>query len=265
MTVARPSFLGIDCGTSSTKAILVDATSGAVIGSGSAQHRLDARPDGTREQDPLGWISAATTAIRAALATTPGATLRGMAVSGQQHGLVVLDAGDRPMRPAKLWNDTTTVAESALLTDALGGPEAAIATIGNRFLPSYTAPKLLWLRRGEPDIFRDARRFCLPHDYLNLWLTGAFVTEPGDASGTAYVDVRTRRYADTVLAAIDAERDWAQALPPIVASRSIVGELRAEAASVLGLPPGLPISAGGGDNMCAAIGVGAVEAGPVEV
>lgn len=263
MSQGPPCFLGIDCGTQSTKALLLDATDGSTVAVRSASHELDSRPDGTSEQDPAGWVRALVDAVRAVLdAGTPG-ELRGIAVSGQQHGLVVLDAEDRVVRPAKLWNDTTTVAECDALTDALGGLDRLIALTGNRFLPSYTAPKLLWLRRHEPDAYARAERFCLPHDYLNLWLTGAFATEPGDASGTAYVDVRERRYADPVLAAIDPDRTWSRSLPPIGDSLSTIGRLRTEAAEALGLPAGTPVIAGGGDNMCAALGVGAVTPGPV--
>lgn len=258
-------FLGIDCGTQSTKAVLLDADSGAVRGVAASPHRLDLRPDGTSEQDPPAWIEAAVTAVRAVLAEVTPGEVRGMGVSGQQHGLVALDADGVPIRPAKLWNDTTTEAECGLLTDALGGPEAAISVTGNRFLTGYTAPKLLWLRRNEPDHYASAARFCLPHDYLNLWLTGTFATEPGDASGTAYFDVRERRYADAVLAAIDPDRDWTAALPPVAESLSTIGELTPASAERLGLANGIPVSAGGGDNMCAAIGVGAVDEGRLVV
>lgn len=265
MTVARPCFIGIDCGTGSTKALLLDGGDGSVVGVRSVEHRLDARADGTSEQHPADWVAAATVAVGAVLAATPGATVRGIGVSGQQHGLVALDASDAPVRPAKLWNDTTTGEECAILTDAVGGPDAAISLTGNRFLAGYTAPKVLWLRRHEPQSYAAARRFCLPHDYLNLWLTGVFGTEPGDASGTAYFDVRERRYSRPALDAIDPDRDWDAALPPLVESRSVIGELRDPAARALGLPPGIPVSAGGGDNMCAAIGAGAVREGPVVV
>jgi xylulokinase len=261
----RACFLGIDCGTASTKALLLDAADGSVIAVRSSPHAIDSRPDGTSEQDPDAWIAAAVAAVRAVLVAAPSVEVRGIAVSGQQHGLVALDASDVPVRPAKLWNDTTTVAECDVLTDALGGLPGVLALTGNRFLTGYTAPKLLWLRRHEVEAYAAAQRFCLPHDYLNLWLTGAFVTEPGDASGTAYFDVRERRYSPEVLAAIDPEREWGAALPPLVASRSIIGELRDAAAERLGLPAGLPVAAGGGDNMCAAIGVGAVAPGPVVV
>jgi xylulokinase len=261
----RDCFLGIDCGTASTKALLLDASDGSTVAMRSARHAIDSRADGTSEQDPVAWIAAAVTAVRAVLEAVPSVQVRGIAVSGQQHGLVALDASDAPVRPAKLWNDTTTVEECELLTDALGGVPGVLSLTGNRFLTSYTAPKLLWLRRHEPDGYAAARRFCLPHDYLNLWLTGAFVTEPGDASGTAYFDVRGRTYSTAVLEAIDPERDWSAALPPLAASRSIVGDLRVEVAEQLGLPPRVPVAAGGGDNMCAAIGVGAVTPGPVVV
>ena len=175
------AFLGIDCGTGSTKALLIDAERGSIAGQGRADHELIERPDGTREQDPSWWVAAMVTAVRAALDSAPGVEVAGIGVSGQQHGLVALDASDAPVRPAKLWNDTTTGAECDTLTAALGGPEAVLAATGNLFLPGYTAPKIAWLRAHEPDAYRASRRFCLPHDYLNLWLTGTFATEPGDA------------------------------------------------------------------------------------
>jgi xylulokinase len=186
-------------------------------------------------------------------------------VSGQQHGLVCLGADDRPVRAAKLWNDTTTVAESEWLTGAVGGVERALDLTGNAFLVGYTAPKVVWLARHEPDLYAATRRMCLPHDYLNLWLTGAFATEPGDASGTAYFDVRAREYSQPVLAAMDSSRDWTNTLPAVAPSLSVVGSLRPAAAEALGLSAGIPVSGGGGDNMMAAIGVGAVREGPVVV
>jgi xylulokinase len=266
MAAAAPrGFLGIDCGTQSTKALLLAADDRRALAIGRAPHDLIERDDGTREQDPEWWWSALLAAVREALDTAGRVEVAGIAVSGQQHGLVALDAADRPVRAAKLWNDTTTVAECARLTAALGGDEAVLGLTGNRILPGYTAPKIDWLRRHEPDAYAAARRFCLPHDYLNLRLTGSFVTEPGDASGTAYFDVRRRAYADPVLAAIDEERDWQASLPPVSPSLSVVGWLHRAAADELDLPDRIPVVAGGGDNMCAAIGVGAVIEGPLVV
>jgi D-xylulose kinase len=263
--VTRRAFLGIDCGTQSTKALLVDADTESVLGVGRAAHDIVERADGTREQHPDWWIAALIAAVHEALAEAGHVQVGGIGVSGQQHGLVCLGADDRPVRAAKLWNDTSTVEECALLTEAVGGPDRALALTGNLFLAGYTAPKVLWLARHEPDLYATTRRMCLPHDYLNLWLTGAFASEPGDASGTAYFDARTRQYSQPVLAAIDAARDWPTSLPPLVSSLSVVGALRPAAAEALGMPPGTPVSGGGGDNMMAAIGVSAVREGPVVV
>jgi xylulokinase len=169
------------------------------------------------------------------------------------------------VRPAKLWNDTTTAPECDILTREVGGVEAALELTGNTFLPGYTAPKVLWLRHHDPQAYAATRRMCLPHDYLNLWLTGDFAAEPGDASGTAYLDIRNRVYSAPVLSVLDPERDWASTLPPLVPSLSRVGSLRPTIAHEIGVPSGVPVSGGGGDNMMAAIGVGAVAEGPVVV
>src|SRR3954447_22499804 len=261
--MARRAFLGIDCGTQSTKALLLDADTLVPLAIGRAHHDIIARDDGTREQHPDWWLTALQSATRQALeGLQPGfVEIAGIGVSGQQHGMVCLDAEDRPVRPAKLWNDTTTEPDCAWLTRKLGGLESVLGLTGNPFLPGYTAPKVSWLHRAEPDAYDRTARICLPHDYLNLWLTGSYATEPGDASGTAYFDPVERRYDEAVLRAIHAERDWTATLPPVVPSRSVIGELRASAAEALGLPPGIPVTAGGGDNMCAAIGAGVVRPG----
>src|SRR5438477_405987 len=260
----RRVFLGVDCGTQSTKVVLRDPATGEIVAVGRAPHELVERDDGTREQDPAWWIAALRIAARDAL-RGERFEIGGIGVSGQQHGLVCLDQSDRPVRAAKLWNDTTTAAQCDELMRKLGGPSRVLDLIGNDILPGYTAPKVAWLIAHEPDSYGRTTRMCLPHDYLNLWLTGQFVTEPGDASGTAYFDVRARRYRDEVLAAIDDRRDWKRALPPIAPSISVVGTLRREAAEALAMDAGIPVSAGGGDNMCAAIGCDIVAAGPVAV
>jgi xylulokinase len=262
---ARRAFLGIDCGTQSTKALLLDAGTGEMLALGRADHVLIEAADGTREQDPRWWTDAAVTAVRDAVAQASGVEVAGIGVSGQQHGLVALDGQDRPVRPAKLWNDTSTAREANALTTALGGEASVLALTGNLFLPGYTAPKVAWLRDREADAYAASRRFCLPHDYLNLWLTGDYSTEPGDASGTAYFDARSRTYSEAVLAALDDGRNWDRTLPPVRDSLSVHGELQPPTAALLGLPAGVPVSGGGGDNMCAAIGVGAVVEGPTVV
>lgn len=261
----RRAFLGLDCGTQSTKALLLDAATSEVVAVGRAPHQIIERADGTREQHPDWWTDAVLAATADARQQAGAVEVAGIGVSGQQHGLVCLGGDDRPVRTAKLWNDTTTAAECVRLTEAVGGSAAALRLTGNSFLPGYTAPKVAWLRRHEPDTYAATKRMCLPHDYLNLWLCGAFATEPGDASGTAYVDVRTRQYSPTVLDVLDAHRDWDATLPPIVPSLSVLGQLRPSVADALGLAPSVLVSAGGGDNMLAAIGVGAVVEGPVVV
>ena len=258
----RRVFLGIDCGTQSTKVVLRDPETGEVVAVGHAPHEIIERDDGTREQDPKWWI----VALRAAVADAIRGQrfdVGGIGVSGQQHGLVCLDDRDRPVRPAKLWNDTTTAHQCDELTQTLGGATRVLQLLGNLILPGYTAPKIAWLLAQEPDAYSRTVRMCLPHDYLNLWLTGEFTAEAGDASGTAYFDVRARRYSEAVLGAIDDRRDWKRTLPPIAPSLSVIGTLRREAADSLGLAAGIPVSAGGGDNMCAAIGCDVLVAGPV--
>src|SRR5262249_18031935 len=153
-------------------------------------HELIARDDGTREQQPEWWVAALVESTRSVLADAGEVEVAGIGVSGQQHGLVCLGSDDRPVRSAKLWNDTTTAEECQRLTTTLGGLERVLELTGNPFLPGYTAPKVLWLLRHEPEVYASTTRMCLPHDYLNLWLTGAFAAEPGDASGTGYFDVR---------------------------------------------------------------------------
>jgi len=264
--VTRRVFLGVDCGTQSTKVVLVDAADpSVVVATGRSAHELIERADGTREQDPRWWLDALVSAARHALAEAGAVEVAGIGVSGQQHGLVCLDERDQPVRPAKLWNDTTTAPDCEWLTRKLGGEDAVLGLTGNLFLPGYTAPKVSWLHRSEPEAYAKTRRMCLPHDFLNLWLTGEFATEPGDASGTAFFDVRTRLYSEPVLALLDGAREWSTTLPPVIESLSEIGTLREESAKALGVKEGVPVSAGGGDNMQAAIGSGATRPGPVVV
>src|SRR5881628_2061570 len=260
----RRVFLGVDCGTQSTKVVLRDPATGAVVAVGRAPDQLVERDDGTREQDPAWWIDALHAAVRDAV-RGERFDVGGIGVSGQQHGLVCFDRSDRPVRAAKLWNDTTTAGEGAELTRKLGGDRRVLELTGNLLLPGYTAPKIAWLATHEPDAYARTVRMCLPHDYLNLWLTGEFLTEAGDASGTAYFDVRARRWCEAVLAAIDDARDWIGTLPPIAPSLRVIGTLRGEAAQSLGLEAGIPVSAGAGDNMSAAIGCDVLAEGPVAV
>src|SRR5256714_8077952 len=158
----RRVFLGVDCGTQSTKVVVRDHEDGAVVAIGRAPHELIERDDGTREQDPAWWIDALRIAVRDAV-RGERFEIGGIGVSGQQHGLVCLDRDDRPVRAAKLWNDTTTAHECDELTRKLGGTRRVLEPVGNLIFPGYTAPKIAWLAAHEPDADARAARMCLPH------------------------------------------------------------------------------------------------------
>ena len=171
------------------------------------------------------------------------------------------DASGEVIRPAKLWCDTSTAEECEEIMAALGGPKETIKAIGNAVLPGFTASKILWLKKHEPKNFARLATILLPHDYLNFWLTGEKVMEFGDASGTALLDVRKRKWSSAVLKAIDA--DIAGKLPPILFSNQPAGRLQRSTANELGLNTDVLVSAGGGDNMMGAIGTGNTRPGVI--
>ncbi|NOS71480.1 MAG: xylulokinase [Verrucomicrobia bacterium] len=257
-------LIGIDSGTQSTKAVIVDAKDGKVLGSGAQAYELIPNlPPGAKEQHPHSWREATAAAIRQALrqAKASGADIKAIGVSGQQHGFVPLDKSGEVIRPAKLWCDTSTAAECEEITTAMGGDKKTIKALGNAVLPGFTASKILWLKKNEPKNFAKLATVLLPHDYLNFWLTGERVMEYGDASGTALLDVRKRKWSKAAIAAIDA--DLADKLPPLISSDQPAGKLQASTALALGLQPGVLVSAGGGDNMMGAIGTGNTRPGIV--
>ena len=254
--------IGIDSGTQSVKAVALDVAEGRVVAEARAAHRLVAGlPPGHCEQRPEDWTAALDRVLRELAGKIDRTRVRGLGVSGQQHGFVALDAAERPIRPAKLWCDTSTVRECALLTERLGGPAAALRLTGNLILPGFTAPKILWLKRHEPANYRRLRHVLLPHDYLNLHLTGSRSMEPGDASGTALLDVRRRRWSRPAVRAVDPALEGF--LPALHGSDEPAGTLRPALARRYGFPPGVVVSAGGGDNMMGAIGTGNVVPGVI--
>ena len=260
----RTLIIGIDSGTQSTKALVVDANNGKVLASGSQAYGLIPNlPPGAKEQHPHSWRDAAASAMRQALraARASAAEVKAIGVSGQQHGFVPLDAAGEIIRPAKLWNDTTTAEECEEITEKLGGLKKVIAKVGNAMLPGYTAPKILWLKNHEPKNYAKLATVLLPHDYLNYWLTGERVMEYGDASGTALMDVKKRKWSMAAIDAIDPE--LAGKLPRVIPSDEPAGKLRAATARTLDLSPDVLVSAGGGDNMMGAIGTGNVSAGVI--
>jgi xylulokinase len=258
--------LGIDSGTGSTKSIVLDVSSGEVLAQASRPHQtIEGLPHGHVEQTPQTWIEAVDATARDCISQIGARKedLRAIGVSGQQHGLVVLDESDRPIRPAKLWSDTCTAAQADELNQAFGGAAELIASTGNAMTPGYTAPKLLWLKQREPANFRRTTSVLLPHDFINFWLTGEKQMEYGDASGTGFMDVRKRTWYKPVLDYIDPSAE--AKLPPLGSSRKPAGLLQKSRREAWRLPDGIVVSAGGGDNMMGAIGTGNVAAGVVTV
>ena len=255
--------LGIDCGTQGLKTVALDGESGAVLASASRSYGLiGGLPAGHLEQDPETWWVALQETIPEVLAALGSrrSEVRGIGVSGQQHGFVPLDAEGGVIRAAKLWCDTSTVSQCEELRSALGGRDAVIGLTGNDILPGFTAPKILWLKQNEPRNFGRLSKVALPHDFLNLRLTGILRMEYGDASGTALLDVRSRTWCESICSAIDPS--LGDKLPPVGSSREPVGMLLPALASAWSLGD-VVVSAGGGDNMMAAIGTGNVVPGGV--
>lgn len=248
-------YLGIDCGTQSTKTIALDGDSGKIVASAAQSYDvLPGLPPGHMEQDPATWIQAVDATIRQVIETLGArrAEVRGIGISGQQHGFVALDRSAQVIRPAKLWCDTSTTEECDLMRAHFGGTKALVEKVGLDMLPGFTAPKILWLKRHEPENFAKLATVLLPHDYLNFYLSGAFRMEFGDASGTALMNVRTRAWEQDVLKFIDPA--LAEKMPPLGSSRKPAGTLKPELAKRWSLPADVVISAGGGDNMMGAIG-----------
>ena len=254
----RTLVAGVDCSTQSTKVVVVDAESGEVAGQGRAPHSVTGM-SGARETDPAVWWEA----LREALAGTGQAgRISAISVAGQQHGLVCLDAADRVLRPAMLWNDTRSAADAAKLVDSLGGADAWAARVGVVPVASFTASKWAWIRRCEPEVAARTAAIRLPHDYLTELLSGSGVTDRGDASGTAWWSTSRNDYADEVLALpqLDLPREL---LPHVLGSTETAGTVTAEAAAATGIPAGTPVAPGTGDNMAAALGLGLQPGVPV--
>jgi xylulokinase len=257
-------YLGIDCGTQSTKTIALDAASGKIIASAAqAYDVLPGLPPGHLEQNPSTWTEAVDATIRQVIEKLGArrTEVGGIGVSGQQHGFVPLDKDNKVIRAAKLWCDTSTAFECDLIRNHFGGSKAMIDKVGMDMLPGFTAPKILWLKRHEPENFARLATVLLPHDYLNFYLTGKLRMEYGDASGTALMDVRSRTWARDVVDFIDPALE--EKLPIASSSRQSVGNLLPDLAKRWNLSTSVIVSAGGGDNMMGAIGTGNTEPGRV--
>jgi len=252
--------LGIDVSTTATKAILVDE-SGAVAGAGSAEYGYDVPRPMWSEQDPDLWWEGTTGAVRRALADAgvTGDAVGAVGLTGQMHGAVLLDAEDRPVRPAILWNDQRTAAECVAIRDALG-IDRLVAVTGNDAITGLTAPKLLWVRANEPDAWDRAVHLLLPKDYVRLQLTGVHAIDKADGAGTLLFDLAARDWSLEVLDALDLDPAL---LPPTFEGPAVTGEVTALAGEATGLRAGTPVVAGAGDQAANAVGVGAIDPGGV--
>ncbi len=254
-------LLGIDVGTSATKALICDHH-GKVRATATAGHDISSPKPGWSQQDPRQWWSATCTATRAVLrkAKVRGSQVSGVGLSGQMHGSVFLANDDRPLRPAILWNDQRTTAECALIERKAGGRRKLINMVGNPALTGFTAPKILWVRRHEPRVYEKTRHILLPKDYIRYCMTGEYATEVGDASGTLLLDVRKRAWNGKLMSLLGIDADL---LPRCHESHVVSGELHQAGAKALGLPRGTAVVGGSGDQPAGAVGNGIVSAGVV--
>jgi len=253
-----PLVAGVDCSTQSTKTLIVDSDTGDTIAVGRSVHDV-AGTEGARETDPEQWWSA----LRDALATTVRtAEVAAISIAGQQHGMVVLDAEGRPLRPAKLWNDTQSAPDATTLIEQGGGPGWWAEHIGVVPVASFTATKWAWLRRVEPDTADATAAIRLPHDFLTERLTGRAVTDRSDASGTAWWSTAAGTYLPEVLD-LPALRLSPRMLPGVLGPQDTAGEVTRSAAEYLGLTAGIPVGPGAGDNAGAAMGLGLEPGVPV--
>ncbi len=254
------TVIGIDNGTQSTKVVFYDFENKKIAASASASHELISRDDGSREQKAEWWISALQSCFDQ-IDPEIRKTALAAGVSGQQHGFVPVDKDGNVLRDVKLWCDTSTAPECTELTDTFGGRDKLLNETGNLVLPGYTASKILWFKKNNPEEYARMAHILLPHDYLNYYLTGEYTMEYGDASGTALLDVKTRTWHAPLVRALDPDRDLMSCLPRLIEPWEAAGKVRKEIASRLGIPAGIPVSSGGGDNMMGAVGTGTTRDG----
>ncbi|MDL1902443.1 xylulokinase [Anaerolineae bacterium CFX9] len=255
-------LLGLDISTTGAKALLIES-GGAVIGSHTTPQPISAPKPLWSEQNPHDWWDGIVESIRAVLEKTgtQGDQIAAIGLTGQMHGLVMLDAGGSVLRPAILWNDQRTGEQCDEITRRIGF-ERLITLTGNRALTGFTAPKILWVRQHEPDVYARTAHILLPKDFLRLRLTGDYAMDMSDASGTSLLDVANRRWSQEVVSALEIPMAW---LPDLVEGSEVTGTVSAEAAALTGLRAGTPVVGGGGDQAAGAVGMGAVEPGMISV
>jgi xylulokinase len=255
--VPRTVIIGVDVGTSGTRALAVTAE-GELVAEATRPHELLTPRPGWTEQRPAEWWEACK-GVLAEVTASAGDGVAGLGVTGQMHGSVFLDSVGRVIRPALLWNDQRTARECDEITERVGA-ERLLELAGNPALTGFQAPKILWLARNEPDAYARVASVLLPKDYVRFELTGERATDASDASGTLLLDVRARDWSGEILDALEIPRSW---LPAVYEGPDVTAMVRDDVADELGLPRGLPVAAGGGDNAAAAVGVGVVQEGAI--
>jgi xylulokinase len=253
-------FLGIDTSTTSSKALLIDER-GQVIAVASSPHTLQTPHPLWSEQDPREWSEAVTASIRSVVAEAgiDADQIAAVGLTGQMHGLVLVDESGNVLRPAILWNDQRTQSQCDEIHARIG-KEKFIQITGNVALTGFTAPKILWVKENEPDLFARAKHVLLPKDYIRHKLTGEYALDKADGAGTVLFDLKARDWSDEILAALEIPRAW---MPKTFEGPDFAGRVTEEAATLTGLKAGTPVAAGGGDQAAQAVGVGAVEPGIV--
>ena len=251
-------LIGIDVGTSSTKAVLIDV-SGEVVETIVPEYEFQTPRPSWAESDPADWWDAAVTAIRALLTKVDPASIVGVGLTGQMHGMVALDGKGEVLRPCIMWNDQRTGKQCEAITEKVGA-EKVIQLTGNPVLPGFTAPKIVWTRENEPEIYARITKILLPKDYVRYKLTGDFFTDVSDASGTSLLDVANRCWSDEMLAAMNIPASW---MPEVTESDVASAKISRFGAEATGLPEGTPVIAGGGDQAAQAVGCGIVGEGAI--
>ncbi len=253
------NFLGIDVGTSGSRAVVIDA-SGKVIASDTAEHQPFASPEiGWAEQDPGDWWRASSSAIRAVLRKVSANEIAAVSFSGQMHGAVLLNDEDQILRPALIWCDQRTEKQCAEIIEKIGA-ENLIELVSNPAVTGFTLPKLLWVRENEPEVWRQVKSILLPKDYIRLKLSGDKASDVADSSGTLLFDVQNRKWSDKMFDVFDLDRDL---FPKVYESIEVTGAVSANGANATGLTEGTPIVAGAGDNAAGALGMGVTRPGTV--
>ena len=253
-------LLGIDIGTSGTKAIAIDE-GGRLAATATAEYELSTPKPLWAEQNPADWWQATCACCRAVVAQIGADNIAGIGLTGQMHGLVMLDENGQVLRPAMLWNDGRTQEQCDQITEIVG-LETLVAETANPVLTGFTAPKILWVRQHEPEIYARARMFLLPKDYIRFELTGEFASEVSDASGTSLLNVPQRRWSQIVCDRLEIPLDY---LPIVTESHEVSGQISARAAQLTGLRAGTPVVGGGGDQAAGAVGNGIVQSGIISV